>query len=57
MAGNDKFPWLTQNGLNMKPVEVETSLAKTVWEPMKSREWRAVMARINPDRTFLNGRK
>ncbi len=39
------------------PVEVQTCLSQTVWEPMKSRQWQAVMERINPDRTFLNGRK
>jgi hypothetical protein len=39
------------------PTQVQSCLTTTVWEPMRSREWQAVMARINPDRVVLNGKK
>ena len=51
---NDQFPYLAPLAV---PRALPNGLAQTVYNPMADRSFRVMMERINPARTYFNGKK
>ena len=51
---NSDFPYLAPVAI---PRELPNGLPQTHWQPAKDRAFRVMMEKINPDRTYFNGKK